>query len=383
MTPQLAQSLAIATGALAGVLCAVLFGYKSLRWWSRRRYGLRRALYITAIGEIIARDVDVSGFDGWPEDPAFVDVVVEFMEVVAGDERHRLEDIIRRTELRRRLVDQLGARSARTRLAAVSRLAPIADHTVTHALSAALDDPVTEVRIQAAHGLGVAGDESAIERLVRMLVTEDPWVAARVSDQIVVFGTRAVPILLDTIRDGHSGATVDPSTVEIVGRVLGIIGDLRASAPLVALLEHPEPEVRIVSASSLASCGTLESVPALVRAAADPDWRVRARAAASLAVFSDPSTLDVLRSCLEDESWWVRQNAAESLTEIPGGTGLLIETVEAGSEDARLAALMYLGLSGHVSAARHRVDDGTATPEDRRLTDLVDGLGIDREPSLR
>jgi HEAT repeat protein len=239
-------------------------------------------------------------------------------------------------------------------------------------LLAGLRDVLPEVRIQAASGLASIRSTLAIPRLIDILQRDEPWVAARIADQLVHYGSDAVPHLIDALRRGTDEGPLRTSAMQLVSRVLGLIGDMRACPVLRERLLDPEPEVRIAAASALGSAGTMSAVTPLLDALNDPDWRVRARAASSLATFSHPVALKPLAASLEDASWWVRQNAAEALTEIPGGFAALVNVIESGSAPAREAAVTHLGLSGAIRAARARVAEEANEPWERRLVDLVD-----------
>jgi HEAT repeat protein len=238
----------------------------------------------------------------------------------------------------------------------------------------ALRDTLPEVRIQAASGLSAIKAVAAIPRMIDLLQHDDPWVSARIADQLVQYGPEAVPLLLDALRRGTSTGHLDSDAVQLVTRVLGLIGDLRACPVLRPLLDHTIPEIRITAASALGSAGTVEAVKPLIRSLRDPDWRVRARSAAALATFSDPSSVKPLFGALDDDSWWVRQNTAEALTEIPGGHQALVEAIAHGSDGAREAAVTQLGLSGAIRSARDRVEKGDADPLERRLVSLIDRI---------
>ncbi len=378
MIGEQATLLVAATALAAAALSCALFVVKVVRWRRGRARALRRAQYIGALGEMIARGVHADDVHLWARDPTFVEVVVEYLLVVAGGERERLEEIIRLADLRARLSAGMLSPYPSVRLRSAAALSVMADQTVEWALRHGLRDVLPEVRIQAASGLAAIGATSAIPSLLELLESDEPWVSARIADQLVRFGPVAVPLLLDGLRRGTDNGALSSATVQMVSRVLGLIGDLRACPVLRPMLASTVPEVRIAAASALGSAGTPEAVPALMKSLHDPDWRVRARAAASLAMFSDPASVQPLSIALRDESWWVRQNAAEALTEIPGGTEALIDAISGHHQGAREAAVGQLGLSGAIRAARDRVDRGVADPLDARLVRLVDVLEVRR-----
>lgn len=374
VTAEHARLLALGTAATTAVLSLALFTIKVIRWRRAHRRAMRRALYIGAIGEMIARGVKADDIEVWADDWTFVEVIVEYIQVVGGDERERLEEIIRLADLRPRLADRMITRSSSRRLRAAAALEVMADRSIEWVLLRGLRDPLPEIRIQCASGLSSIGAMSAIPGLIGLLERDEPWVAARVADQLVQYGPEAVPLLIDTLRRGTADGGLEPSTTQLVVRVLGIIGDLRSCPMLRHLLTHPVPDIRLAAASALGRAGTMDAVEPLILALEDPDWRVKARSAAALATFSDPGAVEPLARALDEDSWWVRQNAAEALREMPGGLEALVDAIETGTERAREASVVQLGLSGTIRAARDREERQEATPIETRLVGLLDGL---------
>ncbi len=356
--------------AAASVLVAFgLFVIKVVHWRMLRSAGVRRARYTGAIGEIIARGIiPRASVKGWAHDPVFEDVLLEYISITAGDERENLEKLVRHLDIRTLLVDQLRkSRWPSKRLRAAGYLADLAEHAQEWALIEALDSPIAEIRIQAARGLAKLGTAEAIPPLVQMLTHEDPWYAARIADQLVIYGSAATPALV-----AYAHQQEDPQGRELAVRLLGLIGDRSAAKSLIALMSDDDPEVRIAAVSALGRSGTLDAVAPLISALVDPDWRVRARAAASLGAFSDPHSIPRLLGALSDESWWVRQNAAEALVEIPGGDAALIEALEGDDAFARDAALLQLGMAGTIDEAQMRSEEGSATDDDARLLAAIE-----------
>lgn len=366
-------TLAVGTAVLSVALGSVLFVLKIVHWRRAHIQGLRRAQYIAAVGEIVARGLPHSFEPGWARDPLFHEVLLQYVDVVAGEERNHLERLISSIDLRYRLVIELkSSRSTSRRLQAAAYLAVIASPEIEWALIDALDSPNAEIRIQAARGLAKIKSETAIPQLVHMLLTDNPWVAGRMADQLVAYGPDAVPFLMENVRDEHDGHLIDPRILAVAVRVLGMIGDLRAAPAVHPLLDHPDFEVRVAAASALGSAGTAASIPALIEVLEDDAWQVRSAAASALAAFSDPAATQPVARLLRDRSWWVRQNSAAALMEILGGMDALIDALEGDDAYARDAALQQLGLNGVIRSARKAIDEGSATAQQIRLVAAVD-----------
>jgi HEAT repeat protein len=361
------------TAATAAVLAVALLTVKLVHWRLQRSAAVRRAHYVGAVGEILARGLRPAGASAWAEDPIFQEVLLEYVDLVAGAERARLEDLVEELDLRTVLVRRLRrSRLLGKRLDAASRLAVLATPGLEPILLETLADRSPDVRGEAARGLARLRSERALPVLIDLLTGERPWDAARIADRLVEYGPVAVPALSARLRSQLEEASPPVEAARLVVRVLGLIGDLSACPALLPLLHHPHPELRIAAASALGRAGTLDAVDPLLAALGDPDWRVRARAAASLATFSDPRSVEPLGRALSDPGWWVRQNAAESLTELPGGLERLVAAVEGPDRFAADAALLQLGLKGAVRAARTRAEQGHPTELDVRLLGALD-----------
>lgn len=368
----LSQPLVVAAllVALASLLLAVvLFVVKYIHRRKQRAAGVRRALYIGALGELAARNtVPSAEIQGWPDDPTFLEVLFDFLAVVTGAERETLDELIDHLDLRNRLTgDLLRARRRTTKLRALSYLVEIADETLEPTFVMCLEDPVVEEKLHAARGLAQLGDADSVSLILDQMEQVEPWVAARLADEIVDFGPAAVSGLVNYLLLSEHDPHRDAELLRQVIRVVGLIGDLRAEPALITMLESPEPLVRVGAASALSDAGTPESVPALIRALEDEDWRVRARAANALGTFSDGRALEPLGQALRDPAWWVRQDAARALAEHLGGEQRLIAALSDEDPFARDAALSQLGIKGAVDEAERRMELGAASGQDRMI----------------
>lgn len=353
--------------ALTVASMAILFVVKVIRHRRIRQDGLRRAVYIAALGEVASHGTpSESNIAGWANDPSFAATLVDFLNLVDGAERSRLVDLADHSGLTARLAaDLTGGRTVNPRLDAVSALSAIGSPSSLPALRAALADPIEEVRLEAAAGLARIGEAEDVEAVLRAMEHEDTWTAERMADALVDFGTTAVQALSNYVL--LAGPAIDPVPrhLPLVIRALGLIGDPSAEVALLTALRGEDPILRIKAASALGEPWNSRVTRALIRALSDPDWRVRSRAAAVLGDHRDPGALPALRAALRDEAWWVRQHAAESLSEIEGGTDVLFAALEDSDPfavDAALARLMAIGA----------VEGATDDPRLRPVADRLD-----------
>jgi HEAT repeat protein len=365
MNPAVLLDVLIVLATTTVILAVSLFSIKILHRNHIRAAGVRRAHYIGAIGEIVARNsVPVHEIAGWQDDPVFFEVLVDFLDIVTGDERRTLDELVTMLDLRSNLANELeGARMPGKRLSALSNLVELADLSLLGLFTLQLADSVAEVRYQAARGLARIGDSDSVPAILDLMESEDSWAAARLGDVLVEFGVPAVPSLVRYMLLSDHDTRRDPNMVRQVVRSAGLIGDFGAEQALITMLHSPEPLIRAGAASALSGAGTSASVPALIRALEDSDWVVRARAADALGTFPDERAVEPLGKALQDEAWWVRQDAAKALASHPDGERRLVEALSEGDPFARDAALSQLGPGARDNDTQRRQSAGAdATP---------------------
>ncbi|MDH5421908.1 MAG: HEAT repeat domain-containing protein [Acidimicrobiia bacterium] len=327
---------------------ATLFLLKLTRHYRERKAAFRNAVYISTLGEIVSRSMEPSSdIDGWADDPAFHDTLIDFFTLVAGEEQRILIELADRLHMIDRFhADLTNSRRISTRLRAVAALAVIASPKSRPHLVAALRDPSPEVRIEAAAGLSIIKHEDDVEPVVVALEREERWVAERFADALVRFGPSAVPTLSNYVL--ISGPLLDPAPRHLssVVRCLGQIGDQRAETALLTALDGVDAQLRIRAAAALGHPWGDRVLNALLGKIADPDWRVRAQVASALAHHNSPASIPYLAEALTDPAWWVRQNAAATLATIDGGLEALFDALnytDRFAGDAARAQLMARG----------------------------------------
>ena len=360
--------------ALAGL---GLFIYKLVRHRRERFDEFRRASYIGALSEMATRSgYPLEMLRRWSPDGVFLETLLEFLKFLQGGERQNLLRLARELGIVERFVTELRTSKRRNRrVEAVEALTEFADPASSDALLEALQDPVDEVRWQAAAALAKIKDPRAVRPLLEVLQNETDWGANRIADTLVAFGSAAVPDLARYALLGDPTLSSASAHLPLVARVLGIIGDVRSEPAMLSALESNDAELRIRAAAALGTVGSLACVPALTRALRDSEWEVRAQAAGALGRQMDGRAIEGLRAAMRDENWWVRQNSAQSLSEIPGGTEALIWTLEDQDRFARDAAIERLMAMGLVRKSVDAIKEGSATEQDRFLVHQLVVLG--------
>ncbi|MFO7300172.1 MAG: HEAT repeat domain-containing protein [Actinomycetes bacterium] len=303
-------------------------------------------------------------------DPAFIDAIIDFRNVLAGSELANLERLISRHGVVRRLIKDLSSPWKVKRLRAAMALAEIGGDETVDVLLAHLDDREPEIRVQAARGLGRIGWTPAIDEIVSRFGRVSPWVRARFADTLIGFGADATWPLVAYVMVNHRHETAGPVAAI---RTLAAIGDAQAVKPLMDVLETAtDTEVTIAALDALGSLGHPMAAPVMRTAATNPDWRIRAKVVTALGQVGDVGALEVLATALTDESWWVRRNAAAALGAVPGGLDRLYEAVAGDDRFASDAAMEALVDIGELTAARMRMEGGIAAPRDLALISHVE-----------
>lgn len=153
-----------------------------------------------------------------------------------------------------RMVSSAVSRDRRTR--AVSALGEKRTAIAVTDLIDRLDDPATEVREAAALSLGQIGSPDAIEALVQKLDDPESDLAPQIARALrQTPSRRSVSALVRRLGDP------DRETVRETARTLGVIGDPRASSPLLDLLRTTaDDRLATVSGEALAHLGEIAAI---------------------------------------------------------------------------------------------------------------------------
>lgn len=356
---------------LAILTAAVMVGLllvKVVRHRRAKKRAFRVAIYIAALGEIVSRStLPGQDVEKWSADPAFRETLVDFLNFVDGAERQILVDLAQQLGLIEQLHRELtSGRRPLTRLRAAAELAEIAAPESRQYLQQALEDRSVEVRVSAAAGLSLIGDEADVAPVLAALEREDRWAAERMTDALVRFGASAVQVLSNHILIAGPDLEPIPNHLPLAVRALGLIGDPRAEPALLHALTGQDAVLRIKAAAALAHPWGQRSTRALMRRLKDEDWRVRAQAATALAAHGEPQTLPALRLSLRDQAWWVRQNAAHAMAQIPGGIDALFAALgddDRFAVDTALAQLMASGALQHLDDEKREIIEQLERPD--------------------
>ena len=240
----------------------------------------------------------------------------------------------------------------------------VRDRRMVPSVIAALADPSSSVRAEAAFALGLMGDTSAavVRALTQMLTTSadaDPREGAEAAASLARLGTPAAfDVLLTHVT---AAAGMDAGAGEALLQLWRAPRSLRLVEAVRPHLAAPDRTVRWNAAYALARPGGAVAAPALITLANDEDPEIRAlvmralRAAAVDSVQLRAQALPTLRAALADAHAHVRINALVSLATFrdAGDAAAIAERLGDANGNVRVAAAQALGeLGGALSAQR-------------------------------
>ena len=240
-----------------------------------------------------------------------------------------IEDVTPRFDRSAKLSADLDSADDSVRLRAVTALAAAGDAPDT--LSGALSDDNWRVRRVAAEGLADASGSESVETLVRAIREHhrDPALLNAAISSLARSRADVLPAVLPLL----AGAEAEQRTYAAL--TLGLLGDIRAVAPLVAMLRDPDANVAFHAIEALGRIGSPDSADALADVATGGDFFLGFAALDALAAIGEPMVAPRLVPLLEDAQ--LADSAAHALQLL-------------GSEDA-VAPLVALLARADVSAA--------------------------------
>src|SRR5690606_35932154 len=221
----------------------------------------------TAAGDREGRDAVVaalaSGFEG-AEEPGRL-AVARVLREAGGAEHASLMALLAQDP------------SAAVRPAAVGALARAGAGAAAEGLRLALADEDAAVRIAAASALGESGDPAALVDLERLLADEEVGVRAAAVRAIAALAERAATPGGPAVERLLAAALSDQGPVAIAAvEAYERLGDAISPEPVLAVLDHADPEVVQSAVSCLRRHGSEAELERLLPRLAHPHWAVRA-----------------------------------------------------------------------------------------------------------
>lgn len=167
---------------------------------------------------------------------------------------------------------------ARVRATAFDALARRGEEAAVPRLAERMQELGREDRARALRTVAAIGGESAIRVAIEWLAAPD--VGQDAADGLVRLAAPAVPHLLRALRE--------PALAERAARVLGRIGDARATVALVQAMEAASPTLRVAIVEALGRLADERASPVIVTALGDPSPEVAEAALVAAAAVLGP-----------------------------------------------------------------------------------------------
>lgn len=261
----------------------------------------------------------------------------ELLQKIRGKYAERFVSLMRILGLMEECLQRLNDRPWWVRAEACTVLGAFNDLNVKLALYRALEDPIMEVRVEAARSLVRQDAVRSVAELVNRLVIGESMPSLAVIDLLRNLSRSAVREFLELLDQSPK---VGVKLVAI--DALGHSGDLDTVPALLHYYDHPSQLIRLAAMQALSLLRDPRALAAVLLAMTDFDWEVRAQAATAAGEIGASEAIPLLEQLLEDEHWWVRYHAGAALHNI-GELGILALN-EIASRPSPVAAEMAWGI---------------------------------------
>ncbi|MCP4444117.1 MAG: hypothetical protein GY811_02065 [Myxococcales bacterium] len=228
---------------------------------------------------------------------------------MTGEAMRKAFDLLGLTERYMKNLRDAGAWQTRARSA--TALGQLADPRAVPALLETMRDvrEDSDVKLASAEALGHIRDTSILPELCEQLGNVDEWASPRLAKVITGFGEEATEALL------HSLDAAPNLNARIwSAQVLGKIRDRRATMALAKRLHDRSEQMRISVANALGDIADNRAFRPLIDVILrDPVAAVRSQAATSLGRIGDEGALPLLVNSLGDPESWMRFRALEAI----------------------------------------------------------------------
>ncbi|HTP14102.1 MAG TPA: HEAT repeat domain-containing protein, partial [Bacteroidota bacterium] len=176
-----------------------------------------------------------------------------------------------------------------------------------------LGDEEEDVRMEAAMALVSISGVNSLGPLLTNLRSISTWMSVRLSKSVIAMGSAGVPALVEALGSEH--ASVQRFCIDMLAE----IGDIRASAPLIAFVRTAGPELRSRALVAIGILGDEAGKEVLLDHLSDENESIRVSAAEGLGYLGSPDAVATLKGHLLHDRIRVRLAAGNALKRIEGG----------------------------------------------------------------
>jgi HEAT repeat protein len=203
---------------------------------------------------------------------------------------------------------RLRSRTWWRRLNAVSKLGVMRSASSVPPLLDASRDLMEDVRLGAVRALCELNNTRGLGLMFQAMENSARWTPERVAEAILAIGPAASAAVREQLQQTHH-----PEARLLLIALAGLLRDMEASDPLLALLAESDKETRSATARALGEIGDPAALGRLTEALRDPEWEVRAEAARALGLLQALDSIGALGETLGDSRIEVRYRAAWAL----------------------------------------------------------------------
>ncbi|UXN63707.1 HEAT repeat domain-containing protein [Phyllobacterium sp. A18/5-2] len=272
-----------------------------------------------------------------------VDLSLEFLNLMRGDEHANLVNVLTRAGVARELVFRTARGNRTSRIHAVEALPFFPGPETTVSLRNALKDRSADVRLSAAIGLVAGGSNVPLAELLEQLGTGD-LASRRLVGLFRHLPAERLDELREILKSGETPSIVRAAAIE----ALGTSGDYSLLPLFAACIADGEPEVSAAAIHAIGELAHPAGATAIERALTNADWQVRAEAATAVARIGLDRASGQLSELLEDDQWLVRYAASKALFDLGAdGRTVLVDIAKGGRPRSQRAAALLLAEEGY------------------------------------
>ena len=273
-----------------------------------------------------------------------IDSGFEFLSLLRGDERRKIEEVFGATGLPDFARTRLRKGNEAERIHSAEVLTAFPGTSSADALLEALGDRSPEVRIAAAISLNVLGALPPLESVLGRIGSRSLR-SRRLIDLFESLPSDRSGELLATALKQDGSPFARAAAIEALSRS----GDYSFLNELEDLARDPSPEVAASALRALGRSGHPAAAGTVLASLGSADWEVRREAAEAAGRIGIHAAVQPLTSLLGDGEWAVRYAAGKSLKEI-GTVGMEALERTAGQEASRSQRTASLILSEGLAA---------------------------------
>jgi HEAT repeat protein len=272
---------------------------------------------------------------------------------VKGEAAARLGEVFAAGGLVEMAHGDLDARDSLTRIRAANALGALRVRDAEPWLLAGLHHHDPLLRLACARALAELGAVDELPEIIAALEEVDAE-PGDVAEVMLAFGPRGVPFLREMLVAGS------PSERPPAAVALGHIGAHQALPELTRTLEDPDDELVADAARALGQLGDVTATAYLLALLCDRrPWFVRVAAAAALGALENPAAAPALIEELDAEEWDLRNAAARSLVALDSdGLQAVITAIDTISDQGIAHFAGLVDVAGRMESIVRRASDG-------------------------